>query len=115
MTHPIPTLTKYYQKAIPMLLLLPVTAASDTWMALSGFGTAELSLIAMTVLHLVAYGGFIWLIGRAGPVFAAQVGYVVTLSGVFLGIVILGEQHSAWVWISLALALVGLALVQPRQ
>ncbi len=97
-----------------MLLLLPVTWASNTWMAFASFGTAELSLIAMTVLHLVAYGGFIWLIGRAGPVFAAQVGYVVTLFGVFLGIAILGEQHSAWVWISLALALVGLALVQPR-
>lgn len=98
-----------------LLLVVPVTWASDTWMAFRGAGIAEVSLVAMTVMHLVAYSGFIWLIGNAGPVFAAQVGYVVTLSGVFLGMIVLGETHSAWAWISLALMLAGLSLVQPRR
>lgn len=96
------------------LMVLPLAAATGTWMALQGAGPAEVSLIAMTLAHLMAYGGFVWLISRAGPVFAAQVGYVVTLSGVALGIVFLGESHSTWVWISLGIMLGGLALVQPR-
>ena len=97
------------------IMLLPAVALSDTWMAFGKFDTAEIALIAMTVAHILAYGGFVWLIGRAGPVFAAQVAYVVTLTGVFLGIVILDEVHSGWVWLSLVLMLTGLTLVQPRQ
>ena len=73
-----------------------------------------MALGAMTLAHLGAYGGFVWLIGRAGPVFAAQVGYVVTLTGVILGMAVLGETHSAWVWAALVTMLAGLALVQPR-
>lgn len=97
-----------------MLLVLPLVGVTDTWMALGDLDTAEAALVAMTVAHLIAYGGFVWLIARAGPVFAAQVGYIVTLTGVFLGIVLLGESHSAWVWLSLVIMMGGLALVQPR-
>ncbi len=98
-----------------LLLLLPAAAATGAWMDLGGFGTVELALVLLTCLHLCAYGGFVWLIGRGGPVFAAQVGYVVTLSGVLLGMAVLGERHSTWVWLSLALMLTGLALVRPRR
>ena len=97
-----------------LLLLTPITLAGGTWYEVSGVGLVELWLVAMTVMHIFAYGGFVWLIAQAGPVFAAQVAYVVTLSGVFLGMVALGETHSAWVWLSLVLMLAGLALVQPR-
>lgn len=97
-----------------LILLLPVVAIGDTWMTLGAFDLAEIALIAMALAHILAYGGFVWLIGQAGPVFAAQVAYVVTLTGVFLGIIVLGEVHSAWVWLSLILMLAGLALVQPR-
>jgi len=98
-----------------LIMLLPVTAATGSWMELGAFDLAEGALVAMTLGHIMAYGGFIWLIGRAGPVFAAQVAYVVTLTGVFLGIVVLGEAHSAWVWLSLATMLVALAMVRPRR
>lgn len=97
-----------------LVLLVPVTASVDGWMLLGEFDRSEWALIATTVLHIVAYGGFVWLIGRAGPVFAAQVAYVVTLTGVFLGMLFLGEQNSAWVWLSLVAMLGGLALVRPR-
>lgn len=98
-----------------LCLLAPVVAASGSWLRLDDPGTPELALALMAVLNLSAYGGFVWLIGRGGPVFATQVGYVVTLSGVFLGMAVLGERHSAWVWLSLALMLTGLALVRPRR
>ena len=50
----------------------------------------------------------------AGAVFASQVSYVVTLAGVFLSALILGEAYSGWVWAALTLMIGGLALVQPR-
>lgn len=97
-----------------LVLLLPVTAALDGWMPLGRFDAAEFALYATTCLHIGAYGGFVWLIGRAGPVFAAQVGYVVTLTGVFLGMIVLGETNSGWFWFSLVAMLTGLTLVRPR-
>jgi drug/metabolite transporter (DMT)-like permease len=53
-------------------------------------------------------------VGRAGPVFAAQVSYLVTLFGVTWAMLFLGEGYSALVLAALALMLAGLALVQPR-
>ncbi|MEM7059460.1 MAG: DMT family transporter [Pseudomonadota bacterium] len=98
-----------------LVMLIPVVAVTDTWMPVGRWDDVELSLVAMTFAHIGAYSGFVWLIGRAGPVFAAQVAYIVTLSGVGLGIIVFGETHSAWVWLSLVLMLAGLAMVQPRE
>ena len=95
------------------LMLAPVVAATGTWVRPETPGMAELALMAC--LNVGAYTGYVWLVGHAGPVFASQVGYVVTLSGVFLGMGVLGERHSAWVWLSLALMLAGLSLVRPRR
>ena len=54
------------------------------------------------------------MIRTAGPVFASQTAYVITLAGVFWGMALLGERHSVYVWAALALMLLGLALVRPR-
>jgi drug/metabolite transporter (DMT)-like permease len=98
-----------------LCMLAPVVAATGAWMRVSDPGAPELALALIAALSLSAYAGFVWLIGRGGPVFASQVGYVVTLSGVLLGMAVLGERHSPWVWLSLALMLTGLALVRPRR
>ncbi len=96
-------------------LLTPVVLATHSWFDITAFGPPELAVLGITMLHLVAYAGYIWLIGQAGPVFAAQVGYVVTGTGVLLGMVVLGERYSLWVWAALAVMALGLTLVQPRQ
>ena len=98
-----------------LLLLLPSVIATDAWFDITALGPPERAVLGITALHLLAYGGFIWLIGQAGPVFAAQVGYVVTGTGVLLGMVLFGERHSLWVWTALAVMVAGLALVQPRR
>jgi len=98
-----------------LLLLVPTMVVSGGWFDITAFGPPELATFGISLLHLMAYSGFIWLIGHAGPVFAAQVGYVVTGTGVLLGVVIYGETHSAWVWAALAVMVSGLALVQPRR
>lgn len=74
----------------------------------------EWSIVAMALISVVSYGFFIRLILFAGPVFASQMAYVVTLSGVFWGILIYSEIHSYWIWIALAVMMVGLFLVTPK-
>ncbi len=98
-----------------LALLLPIVWARDGWIDMTPMGIAEQSIVGTSLIHLFCYTGFIWLIGKAGPVFAAQIGYVVTIAGVFWGMAILGERHSGMVWLALVLMLAGMALVQPRR
>ena len=63
--------------------------------------------------HMIAYTGYLWLLGRAGAVFTSQVAYIVTLTGVITSIVFLGERYGALLWIAVALMLLALALVKP--
>lgn len=98
-----------------MVILIPLVLISDAWVDIWRWDPPEQAIVANAVLHVAAYTGFIWLIGHAGPVFAAQVGYIVTGSGVILGMIVYDERHSLWVWGALALIFVGLSLVKPRR
>lgn len=96
------------------LLLAPIVAATGSFVPLSlSLGTIEICVIAMAVINVLSYGMFVHLVTITGPVFASQMAYTVTISGVFWGMVIFGEQHSAWIWASLVVMLAGLALVKP--
>ena len=65
-------------------------------------------------MHGLLYTSYVWLASRAGAVFASQTSYIVTASGVFWAMVLLGERFSPWVWAAAALMFAGLSLVQPR-
>ena len=74
------------------------------------------SALALSALgHVGAYTGYLWLLGRAGAVFSSQIGYVVTLTAVAIGIVVLDERPAATVLLAVPLMLAGVALVQPRK
>ena len=81
---------------------------------LDGLGVAEWAILATAVLSPMAYAGYVALLRATGAVFAAQVAYVVTGSGLVWAILLLGERYSGWVWAALALLFAGLFLVQPR-
>ena len=74
-----------------------------------------ISTLGLGFISATAYSIFIYLIGRAGSVFSSQVGYLVTFFGVVWGIIILGESHSVFVWISLAMIMMGIFLVQTKK
>lgn len=96
-------------------LTLPLALGSGQFInPLSSFGPPELALIASSIVHALAYSGYLWLASRAGAVFAAQTGYIVTGTGVIWAMLVLDETYSGWVWAALALMMVGLTLVQPR-
>ena len=78
------------------------------------WGAPDYAIVASAVLHAGAYTSYVWLVGRAGPVFTVQVSYFVTLFGVTWAMLFLGESYSPYFWAALAVMLGGLALVQPR-
>lgn len=100
---------------IAAALMLPFVLATGAWVTLSHpFDKAELSVLAMIVASGSAYLMYLILIRKAGAVFASMAGYVVTLSGVFWGIVIFAESHTQWIWLALVLMIIGMFLVTPR-
>ncbi len=101
---------------IAAIMMLPIVYLAGAHVPLTfPPGKLEWLIIAMCVINASAYGAFIYLVGIAGPVFASQMGYLVTLSGVGWGIVLYSESHSGWIWAALAVMIAGLALVQPRE
>ena len=75
----------------------------------------EFALALSALGHVGAYTGYLWLLGRAGAVFSSQIGYVVTLTAVGIGIVFLDERPTTMVLLAVPLMLGGIALVQPRR
>jgi drug/metabolite transporter (DMT)-like permease len=97
------------------LMLLPVVIASGQWIdPFQPWGVAEWALIVSSAVHALVYATYVWLVGRAGPVFAVQVSYLVTGFGVISSMLLLGETYSAYIWAAMGLMFVGLFLVQPR-
>lgn len=100
---------------IGFLCITPFVFATDQWISLNRtWAAAEWAILLMSVMHVFAYVGYVWLVGRAGPVFVAQVAYLVSGFAMMWSIIILHETYSSWVWLALVLMLAGLFLVQPR-
>lgn len=96
---------------------LPLAVATGTFVAPrwpAEWGAPDRAILALASIHAVVYTTYVWLLGRAGAVFTAQVGYLVTGFGVLWAILFLDESYSAAVWLALALILSGIFLVQPR-
>ena len=110
-----PVATIFGASIIGVLLAVPLALATGSWVDLTkGFGPPEIALVCAAFIHTVVYVSFVWIVGVSGAVFACQVAYIVTISGVFISAVFLGEAYSGWVWAALVLMLCGLAMVQPR-
>ena len=103
--------------SVATLLLAPAAYLTGTFapLALVSSSAADLAIIAIGVINVLAYAVFVHLVTLAGPVFASQMAYTVTLSGVIWGLVFFGEQHTAWVWGALVVMLVGVGLVKPTK
>ena len=101
---------------IGAMTLLPLAVLSGQMFPLAfPFGVLEWALLGNSVISVLAFVSFITTIKLAGPVFASQTGYLVTISGVIWGMMLFGETHSAWVWASLVVMIIGLSLVSPRR
>lgn len=99
---------------VAVAVLIPLNLALGGPMLPGPVGQAEGLIVVAGLLSLGAYAGYIGLLRRCGAVFGAQVGYVVTGSGVIWAMVLLGERYPPAVWVALALLFAGLTMVQPR-
>lgn len=99
---------------VGMVLAAPLAWGSGQWVDPFPMARAEWALAASSVVHALVYASYVWLASKAGSVFASQTAYLVTASGVFWAMLLLGERFSPVVWAALVIMLTGVALVQPR-
>ncbi|MBF9032405.1 EamA family transporter [Rhodobacterales bacterium HKCCE3408] len=105
----------YGASVVGVILSLPVALATGTFISpLPPWSLPDLAIVLTALAHAAAYSSYVWLVGQAGAVFAAQVSYLVTGFGIVWAKILLGENYSGWVWAAIALMFAGLALVQPR-
>ena len=111
-----PIIMAFWMNIICMIILLPSLFFEDTRVIL-GFNKeiADFSILLLGIIEAICFSLQMYLITRSGAVFASQVGYIVTISGVIWGIIIFNETHSSLVFLSLILVLMGLLLVNPKK
>jgi len=106
--------TLFCISVISLFVTGPLAWISGSWITLSGaFTSAGKAILGLSVIHAAAYPTYIWLVGKAGPVFSSQVAYIITISAMFLSVIFLHEGYSPYAFTSLALMIAGLMLVQP--
>ena len=97
------------------LMMTPFVLGTGTFFVMEiPWSREDWAIFALSVIGVLCYGSFVLLILRAGPVFASQTAYIITISGVGWGILIFNDRHSLWVWASLLVMLGALALVTPK-
>ncbi len=110
-----PVQTLYGASVIGLAMALPMAVVSGQFIdPRPPWGLPDAALALSATIHVFVYTGYVWLVGRAGATFAAQVSYFVTGFGVFWAMALLGEAYSGWVWGAMGMMVVGLFLVQPR-
>lgn len=100
---------------VGLVIVAPLMLATgQTVMPVYPVPPAQWALIGASVVHVLVYASYVWLVGRAGAVFAVQVSYMVTGFGLFWAWLILDEAFSQAIWLALAAMFAGMYLVQPR-
>jgi len=77
---------------VGVVITLPLAVLSGQWIdPRPPWGLPDAAHATSAVIHVVVYTTYVWLVGRAGPVFAAQVAYLVTGFGVFWAMLLLED------------------------
>lgn len=98
------------------IIALPLAIGSGQWISPFGpYGLPDLAIVTASLIHAIVYSSYVWMVTRAGAVFAAQVSYMVTGFGVMWAMLFLGETYSPYIWAAMALMFVGMFLVQPKE
>ncbi|MDG1939276.1 MAG: DMT family transporter [Paracoccaceae bacterium] len=97
-------------------ILIPIVALNGYWVTpYRVWGPAEFAITLSSLIHSIIYISYIWLIGKAGVIFASQVSYIYTASGIGFSIILLGEGYPLFVWAAVILMLMGLMMVRPSR
>jgi drug/metabolite transporter (DMT)-like permease len=96
------------------LIAFPFAVFSGQFIDLRSWGPPDKAILASSLIHVTVYTAYVWMVRRAGAIFAVQVSYLVTGFGVLWAMLILGERFSPWVWAAMGVMMIGMFLVQPR-
>ncbi len=97
------------------LLILPYAVLSgDFYIPSLPLGSADWILLVHILINGFAFFGLFELIRIAGPTYASQLTYVVTLTGIVVGIMLFDEDHTIWFWAATTLVLGGVGLVNMK-
>ena len=97
-------------------ILMPIVALNGYWITpYRVWGPAEFAITSSSLIHSIIYVSYIWLIGKAGVIFASQVTYIYTASGIGFSIILLGEGYSLFIWAAVISMLMGLMMVRPSR
>jgi drug/metabolite transporter (DMT)-like permease len=93
----------------------PAMLAAGSWHPLwPEFGRGEAAVLGQIAITALAYVIWFELLRLGGPIFAGQVGYIVTAAGLFWAMMLFGERYSLWIWLAVLLIAAGVALVAKR-
>lgn len=97
---------------VQVVALAPAVVLTDS-LVLPGtaFTLLDRTLLALAAFASAAYAGLFVLQRRGGPLVVSQLGYVITVATLVIGIALLGERYSNWVWLAVALVFLGVYLV----
>lgn len=105
----------FIRQGTAVLILLPLALVTNTGLPLfEPWGIAQFAATGNGLVSGIAFTLLLYVINTAGPVFASQTAYVITLAGVAWGMLLFGETHSVYIWSSLALTLLGISMVRPQ-
>ena len=98
------------------VMLVPLAGLTEGFIDLvPPWGVVQWAGSAMAAVNALMTALFIASIRQAGPVFASQTAYLITIAGVLWGMLLLHEHHSAWIWAAMLAMCAGVALVtRPR-
>ncbi len=100
--------TMYAAAAGALVTALATGTFHPIW---DGFETVDAVIVGYGIVTALTFTLFYTIIALAGAVYLAQVGYLVTLTGVGWGALFYAERPTLWLGLAIALVFVGVALV----
>ncbi len=103
-------------QAVAGVLVFPVAVlAGHFYLPTGGLGPADWALVAHMFLAALAFSMFFEILRLTSPVFASQVAYIVTVTGIAWGAFVFEERLTLWTYGATLVILAGLALVNWRR
>ncbi|MEM7642026.1 MAG: DMT family transporter [Pseudomonadota bacterium] len=99
----------------PVSTAVAVANGQAAWLFAPGQGQGSAAVLAIAVGHTLIYAGFLWLVTRAGSVFASQTAYLVTGFGVLWSVLLLGERYPLAVLAAGGMMVAGMVMVRPAE
>ena len=98
----------------PLLLVLNLAAGTfhPIWV---DFGAPEAAMVGYSILSAFAFVLFFTIVRLSGAVYLSQVGYIITVVGLLVGMVTFGERPSPLMYGAIVLIFAGVAMVNARK